>query len=75
MIVRRIVKLAAAPTNGYRVVLHGTDAVIEYRPKLGMFDVMRPGHYGPWRQFPTRIHRTNDLFAAISSARSGKPSC
>ena len=40
---------------------------IEYRPKLGMWDVLVPVTYGR-TQYPRRVYRTDDLFAAISRA-------
>jgi hypothetical protein len=62
--------------NGMRMRFIDCLCYIEYRPKLGMFDVMPPygDRYGH-RLIPKRIHRTNDLFAAISSARHERPSC
>jgi len=41
---------------------------LEYRPKLGLWDVMTPVRYG-WQEFPKPAERHTDLFSAISALR------
>lgn len=64
----------SAPKNGGRLWIDGCECYVEVRPKLGVYDVLRPMRYGH-RCFDTLVCRTPDLFAAISSAIHGRPSC
>jgi hypothetical protein len=62
-----------APINGMVLRIMGAEAWIEYRPYLGMFDVMY--HVNSRRIITRRALRTNDLFAAISCAIHWRTPC
>lgn len=61
---------------GWALYLRGSHRYIEYRPKLKLFDVMKPDgmRLGYGRTVPEVIVRTNSLFIAITWAlRDDKP--
>lgn len=62
--------------NGWALYLHDSNRYIEWRPKLKLFDVMKPDgmRLGYNHTVPEVIIRTNSVFVAITWAlRDDKP--
>lgn len=60
MMIRMLSAFAGRPT---KVIVRGVDYTwIEYRPRLGEWDVF---YQSPRRPWPDHVWRTNDLFEAV----------